>query len=53
MFIYDTMKNISGWKWTNQNFLVKFIRILIEITGILVDTIFLVKLLLEFLFLSE
>jgi len=37
------LKKISGWKWTNQNFLVKFIRILIKITGILVNTIFLVK----------
>jgi len=40
-------KNIKifflGGKWTNSNFLVKFILILIEITGILIDIIFLVK----------
>jgi len=37
-----TLKNISHWKWMNQNFLVKFIRIL-KITEILFDTIFLIK----------
>ena len=35
-----------------SDFLVKFIRILIEIAGILVDTMFLANLL-EFLFLSD
>jgi len=35
-----------------SEFLVKFIRILIEIAGILVDTMFLTNLL-EFLFLSD
>jgi len=35
----------------NQNFLIKFIRILIKVTGILVDTVF--QNLLEFLFLTD
>jgi len=38
-----TLKKNSGWKWMNQNFLVKFIRILVEIIEILVYTIFLIK----------
>jgi len=49
-YIYYTEKNDlirlnsnSGGKWTNQNFLVKSIRILIEITRILIDIIILVK----------
>ena len=33
----------SGRKWTNQNFLIKFIRILIEITRILINIIILIK----------
>jgi len=28
-FAAEHTEKISGWKWTNQNFLVKFIRILI------------------------
>jgi len=40
-------------KRMNQNFLVTFIRILVKVTRTLVDTIFLVKNLLEFLFLPE
>jgi len=49
------LKKISGWKWTNQNIFKFIIRILVEITGIIVDAIFLIsddENLLEFLFLE-
>jgi len=38
----------SGEKWTNQNFMVKSIRILVRITRILIDIITLVKILVDF-----
>ena len=35
--------NSSSGKWTNQNFLIKFIKILVELARILIDIIVLVK----------
>jgi len=34
-----TLRKVSGWKWMDQNFLVKSTRVLVVIIGILIDII--------------